>query len=279
MGANGFVTPAIGDAVAQLNMGDKVCSYGFDLGPKQQEQIKSGALDGALGQQPFLQGFWPVMQLYLQIDRGKRDGLRVDLPVFYGRRFVLPILARLQRRHPALVFEVRFQDRFADLVKDGIDLAVRAGELSDSSLVARRIDSQQLVLVASPAYLRAHGTPARVEDLAAHKAVAFRMPTSGRNRPWQLRQGRRVVELHPAHAAQISDTEALATATLLGLGLSQLPDYVVRDELARGKLVEVLPAHRPPPMPLSAVVSSGRLMPPRVRVLLDALEALRDRER
>lgn len=70
MGANGFVTPAIGDAVAQLKIGDKVCSYGFDLGPKQQEQIRSGALDGALGQQPFLQGFWPVMQLYLQIDRG-----------------------------------------------------------------------------------------------------------------------------------------------------------------------------------------------------------------
>ena len=70
MGANGFVTPAIGDAVAQLNMGDKICSYGFDLGPKQQEQLKTGALDGALGQQPFLQGFWPVMQLYLQIDRG-----------------------------------------------------------------------------------------------------------------------------------------------------------------------------------------------------------------
>ena len=70
MGANGFVTPAIGDAVAQLKIGDKICSYGFDLGPKQQEQLKTGALDGALGQQPFLQGFWPVMQLYLQIDRG-----------------------------------------------------------------------------------------------------------------------------------------------------------------------------------------------------------------
>ena len=70
MGANGFVTPAIGDAVAQLKIGDKICSYGFDLGPKQQEQLKTGALDGALGQQPFLQGFWPVMQLYLEIDRG-----------------------------------------------------------------------------------------------------------------------------------------------------------------------------------------------------------------
>ena len=204
--------------------------------------------------------------------------VRLDVPMFYGRRFVLPILATLQRQHPALVFEVRFRDAFADLVKDGIDLAVRAGELSDSSLVARRIDSQGLVLVASPAYLRAHGTPARPEDLAGHKAVVFRMPTSGRSRPWQLMQGR-IVELHPVHSAQISDTEALGAAALLGLGLCQLPDYVVQDELARGKLVEVLAAHRPPPMPLSAVMPSGRLMPPRVRVLLDALETLRDRDR
>jgi simple sugar transport system substrate-binding protein len=69
-GANAFVTPAIADAVAQLNRGDDICSYGFDLGPKQLDAIKSGSLDGSLGQQPFLQGFWPVMQLYLQIDRG-----------------------------------------------------------------------------------------------------------------------------------------------------------------------------------------------------------------
>ena len=68
--ANGFVTPALGDAVTQLGMNDKICAFGFDLGPKQQEQIRTGALTGALGQQPFLQGYWPVMQLYLQIDRG-----------------------------------------------------------------------------------------------------------------------------------------------------------------------------------------------------------------
>jgi simple sugar transport system substrate-binding protein len=68
--ANGFVTPALGNAIAQLNVGDKVCSYGFDLGPAQQEQIRNGHLDGSLGQQPFLQGFYPVVQLYLQIDRG-----------------------------------------------------------------------------------------------------------------------------------------------------------------------------------------------------------------
>lgn len=68
--ANGFVTPALGDAVAQLNKNGQICAFGFDLGPKQREQIKTGALTGSLGQQPFLQGFWPVMQLYLQIDRG-----------------------------------------------------------------------------------------------------------------------------------------------------------------------------------------------------------------
>ena len=205
--------------------------------------------------------------------------LRVDLPIFYGRRFVLPLLARLQREHPALTFEVRMQDGFADLVRDGIDLAVRMGELRDSSLVARRIDSQTLVFVASPAYLKAHGTPQRIEDLAAHQAVAFRMPSSGRKRPWQVRQGRRTVELQPAHTLLISDTESLGAAARLGLGLCQLPDNIVQDELASGALVEVLPACRPPAMPISAVVPSGRLVPPRVRVLLDALDGLRDRAR
>lgn len=68
--ANGFVTPALGDAITQLKMQGQICAFGFDLGPKQQEQIKTGALTGSLGQQPFLQGFWPVAQLYLQIDRG-----------------------------------------------------------------------------------------------------------------------------------------------------------------------------------------------------------------
>lgn len=205
--------------------------------------------------------------------------LRVDLPIFYGRCFVMPLLAALQREHPALSLEVRLQDSFADLVRDGIDLAVRMGVLRDSSLVARRIDSQRLVMVASPSYLHAHGTPRRLEDLAVHKAVAFRMPTSGRSRPWQLRKGRRIVEMHPVHSIQVSDTEALGTAARLGQGLTQLPDYIVQDDLARGELVEVLTDCQPAPMPISAVVPSGRLVPPRVRVLLDALEVLRDRNR
>jgi DNA-binding transcriptional LysR family regulator len=203
--------------------------------------------------------------------------LRVDVPMYYGRRFVLPLLAALQRDHPALTLEVRMQDAVADLVRDGIDLAVRIGDLRDSSLVARRIDAQRLVMAASPSYLRQHGTPTRLEDLSGHKAVVFRLPSSGRSRPWQLRQGRRAIEVFPVHTIQLSDTEALGAAARMGMGLCQVPDYVVQDDLASGELVEVLPGFQPEPMPISAVVPSGRLVPPRVRVALASLETLRRR--
>jgi LysR family transcriptional regulator for bpeEF and oprC len=203
--------------------------------------------------------------------------LRVDMPITYGRRVVMPILAGLVREHPQLHLDIRLQDAYADLIRDGLDLAIRVGPLQDSRLVARRIDWQQLILVASPAYLAERGTPKRIEDLSRHRSVVFRMPSSGRDRPWQLREGRRVVELHPEHCAQITDGEGLVRAAALGLGITQIPDYMAVDELARGEVVEVMQSQRPPAMPISAVVPSTRLLPPRVRIVLDALELLRQR--
>jgi DNA-binding transcriptional LysR family regulator len=189
----------------------------------------------------------------------------------------MPILAGLVREHPQLHLDIRLQDAYADLIRDGLDLAIRVGPLQDSRLVARRIDWQQLILVASPAYLAERGTPKRIEDLSRHRSVVFRMPSSGRDRPWQLREGRRVVELHPEHCAQITDGEGLVRAAALGLGITQIPDYMAVDELARGEVVEVMQSQRPPAMPISAVVPSTRLLPPRVRIVLDALELLRQR--
>jgi DNA-binding transcriptional LysR family regulator len=208
---------------------------------------------------------------------GPTGTLRIDLPITYGRRVVMPVLAAFAQRHPGLRLDVRLQDGFADLVRDGLDLAVRAGALRDSTLVARRIDAQQLVFVASPVYLDAQGTPRRLEDLPRHAAIVFRMPSSGRNRPWQLRAGRRPIELHPEPRALINDGEGMVAAAVMGLGLAQVPDYMASDELARGDLVEVLRAHRPAAMPISAVMPSSRLMPPRVRLLLEALQGLRKR--
>ena len=206
--------------------------------------------------------------------------LRINMPVYYGRRFVLPLLAGLTRKYPALDLDLRFSDRWVDLVQEGVDLAIRMGSLSDSSLVARRVDQQSLVLCASAAYLAARGTPKRIDELSTHAAIAFRLPTTGRVRPWQFRQrGSVPVELVPQANVQINDSESLVAALRLGMGLCQLPDNLVQDELASGELVEILASCRPEAMPISLVYPSGRLLPARVRVTLDALVALRHRTR
>jgi DNA-binding transcriptional LysR family regulator len=203
--------------------------------------------------------------------------LRIELPTYYGRRFVMPLLQGLVQRHPLLRLDVRLTDTKVDLVRDGVDLAVRIGRMDDSSLVAKRVDQQALVLCASPAYLRARGTPRRLEELAAHDAVVFRLPTSGRDRPWQFRQRGAAVELAPTPHTRVNETEGLREAVKLGLGICQLPDLLVDDELARGELVELLPSCRPDSMPIHLVYPSGRLLPSRVRVAIDTLVALRQR--
>lgn len=203
--------------------------------------------------------------------------LRIDMPVFYGRQFVMPVLAGLLGEHPALHLDLRLTDAWVDLVRDGVDLAVRIGRLRDSTLVAQRVDQQSLVLCASRAYLQARGTPRRLEELAAHAAVVFRLPTSGRDRPWQFRQRGIEVELSPAPHVRVNETEGLVAAVKLGQGICQLPDMLVDAELARGELVELLPSCRPEPMPIHVVYPSGRLVPSRVRVAIEALRTLRRR--
>jgi LysR family transcriptional regulator, regulator for bpeEF and oprC len=200
--------------------------------------------------------------------------LRIDMPIAFGRMFVLPVLGRLAQQYPALEIDARLSDAYVDLVKDGIDVAIRAGELQDSNLVARRFASQQLVLVAAPAYLKRHGTPAALDALAAHRHILFRMPTSGRDRPQQFSAGRRPVLLRPSRGMRLNDGEAMVRAAVLGLGLTQVPDYMAAADLAAGRLVELLAAHRPPVMPIHAVMPAHRMVPARVRVLLDALDGL-----
>jgi LysR family transcriptional regulator for bpeEF and oprC len=200
--------------------------------------------------------------------------LRIDMPIVYGRKVLLPALAGLAERHPGLCLDVRLSDSFVDLVKDGVDVAVRVGALSDSSLVAKRFAQQQLVLVGSPAYLAQRGRPASIEQLSGHAAVVFRMPSSGRERPWQFRRHGSPMSMQPPSRVLVNDGEGIVTAVVLGLGLGQVPDYMVSDELADGRLIEVLPRCRPAPMPISAVYTSQRLVPPRLRAFLDLLDTV-----
>lgn len=197
--------------------------------------------------------------------------LRIDAPVAYGQQVVLPRLAQLQKKHPALGLDLRLNDAQIDLLRDGVDLAVRIGELKDSTLVARRIDWQGLVLCAAPAYLTERGTPRRLRDLDAHVAVTFRMPGSGRDRAWQFRQRGRIVTVAPPARTHVNETGGLLEAARLGLGLCQMPDYVAATSLARGELVELMAGLRPPALPISLVYPGGRLMPARLRAAIEAL--------
>ncbi len=202
-----------------------------------------------------------------------RGELRVNLPVTYGKRMVMPVLARLLGEHPELRADVRLSDQQCDLIREGLDAAVRIMPLDDSRLTFRQVDEQQLILCASAAYLARRGRPSHPDQLQQHDFVVFRNPTSGRQRPVQLQVDQATVSLYPPYRVILDDGEGLVQAACQGAGLTQVPDYMAAEELARGDLVEVLPDFRPPPMPVSVVWPGNRLMPSRLRVFIDALAA------
>jgi LysR family transcriptional regulator for bpeEF and oprC len=198
--------------------------------------------------------------------------LRIHMPVTFGRTVMLPLLADLVQQHPRLSIDARFSDLYVDLVKEGIDVAIRTGPLRDSTLVARPFSNQELLLFAAPSYLKRAGRPAKVSDLHRHTGVLFRVPSSGKDRPWQFRVAGRTVTFAPASRVHVDDGDAIVRATVLGLGLAQVPHYMASEEISRGDLVEVMGSLRPPPMPIAAVMPSGRMVPARVRALLDLIE-------
>lgn len=204
-----------------------------------------------------------------------RGELRINVPITYGKKVVLPALSSLLLKHPGMTADVRLSDQLCDLVKDGMDAAIRIMPLDDSRLASRQIDLQHLVVCASPAYLSRHGKPKHPSRLDGHTFLLFRNPSSGRERPLQFQVDGKTLDIHPAHRMALTDGEGMVQAACLGVGLAQVPDYMATEELARGTLVEVLPAFQPPPLPISVVWPGNRLMPPRVRVFIDAITSAR----
>lgn len=202
---------------------------------------------------------------------GARGTLRIDMPITYGRQVVLPVLTKLMARHPELKIDARFSDHVVDIVKEGLDAAVRIGPLTDSGLVGREFDKQIICTCASPAYLARQGEPVTPDELEKHSCVLFRMPSSGRDRMWQFRSGKRNLSLTPQSSMRLGDGEALVQAAAAGLGIVQAPTYLTDRDVKRGKLVEILQKFRPPSLPISIVYPSHRHIPVRVRVLATAL--------
>lgn len=197
--------------------------------------------------------------------------LRISLPVTFGRRWVMPVLRGLARQHPQLTLDVSFADRAVDLLEENVDLAVRLGDPGNSaSLSARRLGTQRFVVCGSPAYFAERGHPASIDDLALHDCISFGQ--GGSRVPWRLRDGEgRAVNAGIKGRHTISDGEALRDAVRDGLGIGQLPTWLVADELRSGALATVLAAQEVPGAPMQALWPATRDLAPKIRSTVDAL--------
>ena len=210
--------------------------------------------------------------------QGQRERLagrvRISAPTTYGHHRLPQRLRDFSERHPQVDIELAINNRNVDLVAEGFDLAIRAGELPDSGLVARKLEDAAFCLVAAPAYLQRHGAPASIETLASHDCLAFIMPSSGRVLPWMLREGGRDVDWAPTAALKVADDPlgvvALARA---GAGICQTYEFIVAADLQRGDLVEVLPQTRGRTRAFSLLYAPHRQLPAASRALIEALVA------
>ena len=178
------------------------------------------------------------------LESGRREPVgrvRISVPVVFGRKCAAPVLYDEARRYPRLKLEISFSDRPVDLVEEGFDLALRNGHLRDQAgLVARKLARQRMAVCGSPAYLKLHGEPATMEELAAHQTIAYGRMGSGIIQ-WIFPTGERApVEAPVESRIHMDDLDAISDAATAGMGLAWLPTWLIRDRIASGELVPVL---------------------------------------
>lgn len=197
--------------------------------------------------------------------------LRVDVPLAFGRRCVAPVLFDISRQYPDLTVEISFNDRRVDLIEEGIDLAIRMGDLDDSlSLAARRIYAQRSAICAAPAYLEEHGRPRSIEDLARHSVIGY--GRDGVVRPWTMRHADGHLERFlPRARLVLGHGEPMLDAALAGCGIVFLPTWLAADSLKRGELETVLSNCLVEDIVVHAIWPVTRTLAPKVRVVVDAL--------
>jgi DNA-binding transcriptional LysR family regulator len=216
-----------------------------------------------------------VLAHYRAALSGKEDQpeglLRITAPVIFGGRHIAPLLAGFLARHPGIRAELTLSDRNLDMIEDGQDVALRIGQVTQASLHTRRVGEVRRVLVASPAYLAAHGEPLTPAELGGHSLIF----TASRPVPreWRFRQrGREVVHRFTPRLT-VTHVEAGLAIAAAGHGIATALSYQVLEDIARGRFTRLLRDFEPPAMPVQLVWPRGQHLPRRVALFLEETEA------
>ncbi len=201
--------------------------------------------------------------------------LRLTAPVLFGRMFVTPILADFLDCYPLVTCQTLFIDRIVNLIDEGLDAAIRIGELPDSSLTATRVGSVRRTVFASPAYIKEHGLPTHPDELASHRLIQPIAATGGGD--WQFRENGKPVTIRAPSRIAMNTNDAVIELALKGWGISRLLSYQIAPYVADGRLQAILTDFEMLPMPIHIVHQEGRMVSAKVRAFVDFMtERLRN---
>ena len=197
--------------------------------------------------------------------------LRVDMPGGLAKTIVIPKLLEFLTDHPCIQVELSSADRRVDVISEGFDCVVRIGKLHDSSLIARSLGKFKMLNCASTEYVKRHGLPESLDDLAKHHLIHYEQTLGSKMNGWEWFDGKATRYIEMKGALIVNNTETYNAACLAGLGIIQAPSPGLRVLINQGRLVEILPDYEAEPMPVSLIYAARRHIPLRVQAFMDWL--------
>jgi DNA-binding transcriptional LysR family regulator len=198
-----------------------------------------------------------------------RGGLKITAPIVFGRLYVVPVVTAFLAEFPEISAYLTLSDRTFDLVDEHIDLAVRTGMLSDSTLMATKVGEIRRVVCGSPTYFSAHGTPKTLDDLAKHMCVTYTALASGSTWIFNPRDGKPSRGVRPQCRLKINTAEAAIDAAISGVGVTNVLSYQVVKPVSEGKLSLILQDFEPEPTPVNIIHARQALLPLKIRLFID----------